>query len=297
MFRENVLTRDDIIDRIRSTMVPVAVDRWKADDPDTREARFLQPFLEAHPPPGSPCIYSPDGRVLGGFRGFDDMAGRMRKVIEDALRLFGPVKPREAKAVEIQPHRGKGVMSDGSVRLAEYIRPSDDSLAFLSTRTPVIASLTLTRQEFAALAPARAVVGTTWTLPDDVAKKFARVTSPMCYQHAPQPDWVTAVRIAARVQGVEGGTARLRYEGRIATEHRAGSRSISVQEARLAGEGVYDLSARTMRSLLVVGSGTLRWPEAPEKPVAFDALVEWVLEEASDGKRPDATIENTGDGS
>ena len=85
MFRENVLTKDDIIHRIASTMVPVAVDRWKAEDPKTKEAQFLQPFLKKHPAQGSPCIYSPDGIVLGGFQGFNDMAGRTKTLIEAAL--------------------------------------------------------------------------------------------------------------------------------------------------------------------------------------------------------------------
>ena len=54
---------------------------------------------------------------------------------------------------------------------------------------------------------------------------------------------------------------------------------MSVQETKLTGEGVYDIKTKSMRSVLLVGSGTLRWPEAKEKLVTFDALVEWILEE------------------
>lgn len=45
-----------------------------------------------------------------------------------------------------------------------------------------------------------------------------------------------------------------------------------------------------MRFVLLVGSGTLRWPEEPEKSVAFDVLVEWALEGESDGS-PDGSLE------
>ncbi len=276
MFRENVLTQDEIIDRIASTMVPVAVDRWKAEDAKTKEAQFLQPFLKKNPATGSPCIYSPEGKVLGGFKGYD--FGRMKQVIDDALKAFGPVKPREVKPVELHPYRGKGVMRDGSVCLAEYVRTSDDALQFMNAKSPVISGVTLSEQEFKAFAPQEAVAGAKWTLPDEAAKKLSRVTSPLCYQHAPQPDWVTGVRLNAEVRTIKDGAAWLRYEGRISSAHRMGSKLVSVQETKLKGEGVYDLKTKRMRSILLVGSGTLRWPEAQEKVVPFEALVEWVLE-------------------
>ncbi len=276
MFRENILTNDEIIDRIATTMVPVAVDRWKAEDPKTKEAKFLQPFLKKNPAIGSPCIYSPEGKVLGGFEGFD--FGRMEQLIDDSLKAFGPVKPRDAKPVETHPYRGKGMMNDGSVSLAEYVRTSDSALRFVDAKSPVISSVTLTEKEFSGLAPQEAVVGAKWTVPDDVAKRLSRVSSPMCYQHAPQPDWVTGVRINAEVRTIKDGVTWLVYQGRISSAHHAGGKEVSVQETKLTGEGVYDLKTKKMRSLLLVGSGTLRWPDAPENLVTFDALVEWALE-------------------
>jgi len=275
MFRENVLTNDEIIDRIAGTMVPVAVDRWKAEDPRTAEARFLLPFLNQHPAEGSPCIYSPTGKVLGGFDGFNNMVPRMRTLIEESLNAFGPVAPREVKLVETHPFRGRGVMPDGSVSLAEYIRPSAASLAFMNTNTPVVSSVTLTAEQFAYFAPRQLVAGERWTLPDNVAKQLARVTSPMCYQHAPQPDWVTSVGIEAEVLSIEDGIARLGYQGRIESEHRVAGQLVSVQAADLTGEGVYDCQTDSLCSVLFVGAGELKWPEAPEKLVDFDLLVEW----------------------
>ncbi len=277
MFRENVLTNDEIIDRIATTMVPVAVDRFKAEDPKTKEAKFLQPFLKKNPAKGSPCIYSPEGKVLGGFEGYD--FGRMKQLIDDSLKAFGPVKPREVKPVETHPYRGKGVMRDGSVCLAEYVRTSDESLRHFNFKSPVVSSVTLLEKEFRVFAPQKPVVGAKWAVPESAAKRLARVTSPACYQHAPQPDWVTDVRIDAEVQAIKDGTALLRYDGRISSAHPVRGKTISDQETKLTGYGVYDLKAKQMRSLLLVGSGTLRWPDDTEKRViTFDALVEWNYE-------------------
>ncbi|HUG93160.1 MAG TPA: hypothetical protein VML55_20125 [Planctomycetaceae bacterium] len=278
MFRENVLTQDEIIDRIGSTMVPVALDYQTIRDPASRESRFLRPLMKQRKQEQGLWILTPEGQVLGGFAGFGDMVGQTKKVIEDALEAFGPLEPRRAKAAPIQPYRGRGVSPDGSVCLAECIRTSDDALGFVNARSPVISSVTLSDRAFRAFAPRRAVVGAKWTLPEDVAKQLARTSSPMCYQHAPQPDWVTDVRIAAVVRRVDEGVARLSYEGRIASSHRVGRTTVSVQETELTGEGVYDLKTGTMQSVLLIGSGRLRWPEAPEKVVTFDALVEWDLE-------------------
>ncbi len=121
-------------------------------------------------------------------------------------------------------------------------------------------------------------MGATWTLPESAARRLSRVSSTLCFQHAPLPDWVTGVRIDAEVRSVKDGVAVLAYAGRIASAHRAGGSTVSAQEVELAGEGVYDPAARRLRSVVLVGTGTLRWPESPGKLLAFDALVEWSLE-------------------
>ena len=286
MFRENVLTRDEIIDRIAATMVPVALDYQQVLNPDTPEAKFLRPLLAQRDQDQGLWIFSPDGRVLGGFVGFGDMVGQTQKTIEDALAAFGPVKPRRVAPVDTQPHRGRGVLPDGSVCLAEYLRTSDDALVFMNAKSPVISSVTLSAREFRAFAPPAAVAGTKWTLPDDVAQRLARISSPMCYQHAPQPDWVTGVRITARVQTIGNGTARIEYAGHIASEHRVRGELVSAQETKLSGEGLYDVGTGRMQSVLLIGAGTLHWPEAPERIVEFDALVEWERKPAAAGPTP-----------
>jgi len=285
MFRENVLTQDSIIDRISSTMVPVVVDFQTIQDPKSKEGQLLRPLMKQRKQEQGVWIFSPDGKALGGFVGFGDMVGQTTQVIEDALKVFGPVKLREAKGVATHPYWGNGVMPNGRVCLAEYIRTSDDALRYMDAKSPVLSSVTLSEKEFGAFAPPKAVTGTKWTLPDDVAKKFSRVTSPACYQHAPQPDWVKAVRINAEVRTIKDSVVWLRYDGRIASEHQGAGKTISVQETKLTGEGVYDLKTKSMRSLLLVGPGTLRWPEEPKRLVTFDVLVEWNL------KAPESSLQ------
>ncbi len=273
MFRENVLVKKDVIDRVSETMIPVALDYQKVLDRQTPEARFLLPLMKQRDQEQGLWIFSPDGKALGGFEGFGAMHAKTKRLIEDVLHAFGPVEPRKVAKVETHPHRGKGFRSDGSVCLAEYVRRRDPS----KIRSPVISSVILSRKEFETFAPLKAADGKEWTLLEAVAKKLCRVASPMCYQHAPQPDWVKAVAVKARVRTIRNGLAELSYEGKMSSERTwSNGKILSEQALTLKGEGVYDIGARRMKSLLIVGVGTFRWPEeAPDEPVPFDALIEW----------------------
>lgn len=276
MFRENVLVKKDIIDRVSETMIPVALDYQKVLDRQTPEARFLLPLMKQRNQQQGLWIFSPAGKALGGFEGFGDMHGKTKRVIEDALHSFGRVEPRKVVKVETHRHRGKGFRSDESVCLAEYVRRRERS----KISSPVISSVILSKTEFAAFAPPNAVDTEQWTLPKSVAKKLCRIASPMCYQHAPQPDWVKEITLTAKVRTIRGGLAELSYEGKMSSERTwKNGKILSQQTLTLSGEGVYDIGTRKMKSLLIVGVGTFRWPEeAPDEPVRFDALIEWESE-------------------
>jgi hypothetical protein len=259
-------------------MVPVALDYQKVQDSASKEAQFIRPLMKQRKQEQGVWIFSPEGKALGGFSGFGNMVGQTKQVIDDALKDFGPVTPRKIEPADANPHRGIGFMPDGGVCLAEYVRTADESLHLTHPKTPVISTVTLSRQELAAFAPPRAAVGAKWTLPANVAKRLARISSPMCYQHAPQPDWVTDIEIRGEVKGVEAGVAQLLFAGQIASVHRVSGQDVSRQRVELAGEGVYNLAEKRLESLLLIGDGELRWPEAPAKLVTFEALVEWGIE-------------------
>jgi hypothetical protein len=65
------------------------------------------------------------------------------------------------------------------------------------------------------------------------------------------------------------------YHGTMSAQRVLRGRVFSEQEVKLTGEGFYDLTEGKMRSVRIVGSGTMRWLQEKTKPVDFDALIEW----------------------
>lgn len=280
MFRENVLINDRIIDRITGTMVPVAVDIRTVFNPRSKGARFLQPLIK----PGNKrpisnetdqgiWVLAPDGTLLGRpFNGFGNMTGKTNRIIDTALKAFGPIRPRKSSPSPTHRLRGRGFGPGGRVSLAEYVRQSDRQSSFF--KAPVMSQVTLTREQFLAFSPPKTTAGTTWRVPAAVARKLCRLTSPLSVQHAPQPAWVTHVELTARVVEVQGRKLRLQYDGNISTsDPRLSWKNHS--NLSLTGDGLYDSGSRSMQSLLIVGTGTRRTEEFPKKVVSYSALVEW----------------------
>jgi|GEM_PF-7055436 hypothetical protein len=203
MFRENVLIKDDVIERISQTMVPVVLDYQKVLNRNSREARFLLPMMKekAKDDLQGFWLFTPAGKNLGHGVGFVKMKEKTMRMIDNALDAFGTVEPRRFEKVELNPHRGIGFRTDGSVRLAEYVRRRDRS----NISSPVISSVSLSAQEFQAFAPSTTARKNEWTVPIPVARKLCRIASPMCYQHAPQPDWVKVVTLRAKTGTVSNG--------------------------------------------------------------------------------------------
>jgi hypothetical protein len=86
MFRENVLVREDIIDRISETMIPVAPDYQKVLNRESHESRLVRSMIKDLGDIQGVRVMTPDGRILGKFSGFGDMAGKAKRMIEDALK-------------------------------------------------------------------------------------------------------------------------------------------------------------------------------------------------------------------
>ena len=118
MFRENVLVKNDVIKRISTTMVPVALNYQRVQDTKSPESRFLRPLIGSKGDRQGVYIFSPSGKKLGQGISFGNMKVKTLKMIAQALKTFGPVSPRKVKKASLNLFRGKGVRPDGSVRLA-----------------------------------------------------------------------------------------------------------------------------------------------------------------------------------
>ena len=271
MFRENVLTKDDVINRISKAMVPVAVNYESVQKGNSPEARFVRRLLGAEGDRQGVYIFSPSGKMLASGVSFGDMRAKTHRMIDKALGSFGSFQPRSVEKIQLNPYRGKGIRPDGSVRLAEYVRRLDKS----NISSPVISSVVMSEDEFRTFAPLKAVKDAQWSIPIPIAKKLCRVASPMCYQHAPQPSWVTGVTLKGAVESVQDGKIRISYTGKLAAQRVIRGSAFSRQEVALRGEGIYDSGDGRMQELLIVGSGQIRWLQEDTPPAAFNALVEW----------------------
>src|SRR5262249_55503866 len=149
-----------------------------------------------------------------------------------ALKAFGAVPPRQVKSTDPLPFRGHGIQPDGAVCLAIYARqmlgggrrnvPAGVAASrrwlwdgVLRTDGPaVIDSLTLTTKEWATLAPPKNQVGSTWAVPETVARQFCRVLIPSSDQSAmPLPDDAKRAKLEGTIESVEDGLARIRLTG------------------------------------------------------------------------------------
>jgi hypothetical protein len=149
----------------------------------------------------------------------------------------------------------------------------------------VIDSLILPEADWAALAPPEAREDTEWVVPGRVARRLCRILSPSSDQSTmPRPEEVTAVRLTARVRSVEGGMARLSYEGTIAAAHTYQGK-VSHAEARLTGVGSSDVGSGQILSFLLVSEGTYRMaPPYDQELRPTAAAVEWRREPGRPGR-------------
>jgi len=248
-------------------------------------------------------VVSPEGKALASHQGKGERSRWAMQVLADlkaGLEAFGPVQPRPparpAAYQESLPYRGVGVQPDGRVSLALYDKyvivpdlerdPPPGALG-----ETVFDSIPLNPTEWAALAPPKAETGSTWTVPEPVARKFYPLLSVSTVLFR-DPAEVTTVRLAGRVEAVRDGIASLTYEGEIAGTHpgtadegKAGNK-ISSQARLLGGVGSYDVKTRRLLSLTLVWDGRARnWAPYDDPPTRFGAVVEWTASRPGGAER------------
>jgi hypothetical protein len=201
-------------------------------------------------------------------------------VLEEGLKRAGKVAKRSTRPTDPRPYRGRGVAPDGSVRLAVSLRVLRRGFEPLGGVT--VDSAALPAGQWAKLAPVKVEAGHSWEVPASAAKSLSRILSPQSdLTTLATPGEVTAVRLAGKVERVRDGIAYLRYEGRIASVHKypypVGERKTWKNSARVAlvGVGSYDVKARKMLSLMMVGDGVYRHWAPYDAPQAYAAVLEW----------------------
>ncbi len=120
-------------------------------------------------------------------------------------------------------------------------------------------------------------------MPEATARKFFPLlsTGDTVFRDARE---VTSVRLAGRVEKVEGGVAYLAYEGAIAATH-VGTKNEGKEGKRCSGAakvlgsvGVYDLKSGRLQALTLVFDGQFRNYAPYDAPARFGAVVEWAQE-------------------
>jgi hypothetical protein len=244
-------------------------------------------------------IVSPEGKVLSGrheYKDFNHGSIELLETIDAGLRAFGPVEPRPPQPVNLLPFRGAGVDADGSVSLALYgrqmlgggrntipagVEPAHAWLwdGALRPDGPIMLdSIQLQANEWAAFAPVKLEAGETWSLPEAVARKLTRLLSTSSDQSCmPRPEDAGVAELKASVESVKRGTAILRFTGRWQMMHliEGDPKRPTYGTATVEGSAAYDVERKSMRSLLLVFSGTIRSgrPDAPLNRTG--AVAEW----------------------
>jgi hypothetical protein len=270
-----------VIRKVAAHFVPVAVNLYKIRKATDAGGDLFHSVQRQKDQYQGLWIVSPEGKVLAAHHEIKDQKHWSREVLDvlDAgLQAFGPVTARQAKPTDPLPHRGVGVLPDGTVTLAVYTRylhqDRRDGPAVLDT-------LPVSAQEWSAFAPPEPTPGADWALPEAVARQLCRGLSPSSDQSTmPRPGEVTAVHLTGRVVEVKAGVAQLRYSGEIAAQHNYEGK-LSSGQAQVAGVGEYDVKAKRMQLLLLVFEGTHRSPPPYDKSTReTGAVVEWAWEKA-----------------
>jgi hypothetical protein len=283
------------VEKVRSSLVPVAMDRNEIKDAPGPAGDFFRAILRQWSQFQGIWIVSPEGKVLAWQYGSEDGAvepwtGEVLRAIDRGLAAHGDVAPRAPATSTLLSSRGAGVEPDGSVVLA---LSSGFERGGRRDGPVVTEGIRLSAREWAAFVPPGAAPGIRWAIPAPVARKLCRALSPYSEPTiTPEPRHVKAVEMIAAVESVRGGEARIGLTGRWETELEGGEPNIKVGKisasATAGGIALYDGNTRTMRSLLLVFRATYRHIDDP--PETICAVVEWRADPGSPATAPDPHV-------
>ncbi len=286
-----------MIHQVSTNFVPIAVNLYKIRAVHNAGGDLFRLAQAQNPQYQGIWILTPEGKLLAAHQDFKSQATWAQEVlttIETAEKNFGAVTPRQVKARDPLPNRGTGVLADGSVSLALYTRymrgggkqgvppgVNQTSLWMWEGQLqpdgpPVIDSIALSPQEWAALSPPKVAAGAEWTLPDAVARKFSRALSPSSDQSLmPRPEETSLATLTAKVEAISNHLARLRFTGRLAAKHLYDGKA-SYGWATVNGIALYDTAQQCLNALQWEADGAFRMPppwDKEDRPIC--AVIEW----------------------
>jgi hypothetical protein len=166
--RAGPLSDDKVIERVSTMFIPVAINLYevrKDCGPGGDLFRSVQKQMDQYQ---GFWLVSPEGKALAKKHEWKekDPARQPQELVEtmdEVLKAFAPLKPRQVKPSNPLPDRGAGVQKDGSVTLALYGR-------LMHKGQPdgpmMLDSVTLGATEWAHFAPAEPKVpGQGWAVP------------------------------------------------------------------------------------------------------------------------------------
>jgi hypothetical protein len=192
--------------------------------------------------------------------------------LREALARFGPVTPRYARPAWQDPDRGAGVRPDGSVRLALFVRYTDD-------RRPTVAqvfdSIILPAAQWQALQPPSRQAGARYAVPDEVARQFSRaIGAGSDPTQMLRPEDLTSAGLTGTVTEANGYGVTVELAGRFegARRHVNGGEALPGQ-AFIQGSMDLAPDGRPLR-LLMVSDGVFRMPW-DRHPRPTGAVIDW----------------------
>jgi hypothetical protein len=140
-------------------------------------------------------------------------------------------------------------------------------------------SIRLDAKDWASFSPsAESKVGTEWTVPEAIARRFTPALSPLTDPiFGPTPKDATVATITANVTRASDGVIVVKYAGRWETTHnRDGDPKFPISTSA-SGEGVGVFDAKTGKAQAVVWllRGAYRTGGPTVKPRPTAAVIEW----------------------
>jgi hypothetical protein len=254
------LSDDQVIDRISTMFIPVAVNLYEIRKDEGAGGTLFRSVQKQMDQYQGFWLVAPDGRALAKKHDWLEkdparQPGELVRAMDDVLKAVGSVKPRDAKRVNLFPHRGSGVQADGNVTFALYGRLMHQGKP---DGPMMLDSVTMTAAEWAHfMPPGPNKESEEWTVPEGVARKLARSLSPGDSSGVCRPEDFREAKLKAKVESMEGTTARIRLTGKWRAEGVYGGEADKPYNASAAADGIaiYDAEKKLMRSLLLVFRG------------------------------------------